>query len=286
MERPICPVCNKNPVRSKGYNDNGAPRFAPACSSCIRNVKSSDVNHRMSGNKVEPVGTETAGFPTTRPNIVTEIECMRGDCVEVMGLHLPPKRYSLLVTDLPYGITGSPTDFNNMKVDLFHWWRAVDKVLTDKGTVVMTTVMPFTLEVMNSNPRWLKYELIWKKDKLSKWMMANRRPVSNYEILLIFSKGSLYTMTYNDTHARTILNFDGEKDKIHPTQKPVPLFEWIVRTYSNEGEWVLDTCAGSGTTGVACYNAGRHVTLIEQHTPMYEMMRNRVGMECPEAVIA
>lgn len=280
MERPTCPVCHKNPVRSKGYTDKGDPRFAAACSQCIRNIKSTDVNYRLSGNKLEPVEMEAPGFPVTRPDTISSIECINGDCVEVMGLHLPPKRYSLIVTDLPYGITGSPTDFNNMKVDLFHWWRAVDKVLADKGTVVMTTVMPFTLEVMNSNPKWLKYELIWQKDRISKWMLANRRPVSNYEIILVFSKGSLYSMTYNDTGARTILKFNGEKDRVHPTQKPVTLFEWLVRTYSNEGEWVLDTCAGSGTTGVACYRSGRHATLIEKYGPMYEIMKRRMETEC------
>lgn len=218
--------------------------------------------------------------PLPRPDFPITINCWHMGCLDAMAMHLPIEAYDLVVTDLPYGTTGPESDFNNKKVDLFQYWRLLSNLLKPNGTVVMTTAMPFTIDVINSNRKWFRYDLIWQKNRSSKWMLSNYRPLCNFEVVLVFSRASVFQMVYNSPGNRSILKFDMDEDRHHPHQKPVPLFEWLVRTYSREGDNVLDTCAGSGTTAIACYNAGRHVTLVENHPPMYNVMMRRVRNHC------
>lgn len=271
------------------------------CDECHNLISGGDVYNVISRPKRERRATEGKEGEEASPNekervpeaveikrdhYPVDIFCWKGSCLDVMMYKLGERSVDLIVTDLPYGTTGdNKTDFNNQKIDLNEYWRQVKRVLRPTGSVIMVTAMPFSFEVIQSNPRMFRYELIWEKNTHSKTMLAKYRPVCNHEILLVFSQSKLYGMVYNNIGGRTVIKAKSVKDRFHPTQKPVELFEWVIERYSKEGDTVLDTCAGSGTTGVACSFLNRNAVLVENFKPIYNIMVNRLKDECPNAVI-
>lgn len=233
----------------------------------------------------------------------------QGDCLEIMR-EIPDGSVDMILCDLPYGTTRNKWD---SVIPLDKLWLEYNRIIKDNGAIVLTAQTPFDKVLGASNIKFLKYEWIWEKDKGSGFLNAKKMPLKTHENVLVFyKKPPTYNpqITYNHTpqhssykqtisknygryngvisdskkmwrYPRTNLKFNGVnnngKEKVpHPTQKPVALFEYLIKTYTNEGETVLDNCIGSGTTAVACINTNRNFIGIEREPEYVEIAKRRI----------
>ena len=233
-----------------------------------------------------------------------------GDCLEVMK-DIPDKSIDMVLTDLPYGTTACKWD---IVIPFEPLWEQYKRIIKDNGAIVLTASQPFTSALVMSNLKMFKYEWIWEKSRKTGFPNANRQPLRNYEDVLVFYNGqSKYNpqnlikkeipkkvnrkKPKNDTvnagendgslckeyiqeyenYPSQILKISNEGNTIHPTQKPVALFEYLIKTYTNEGDLVLDNCAGSGTLGIAAINTKRNYILIEKDEHYCEVARDRIS---------
>ena len=232
-----------------------------------------------------------------------------GDCLELMK-YIPDKSIDMILCDLPYGITQNKWD---SIIDLDKLWQQYKRVIKNNGMICLTCVEPFTNILINSKPSQFKfYDLVWDKISTTGFLNAKRRPLRRHEQILCFyqqqptynpimeirgkprEKGSYnkkqgngdmcygkfkniksYNNEYYPTSIIQISNAN-QKDKLHPTQKPVALFEYLIKTYTNEGETVLDNCIGSGTTAIAALNTGRFFIGIEKEKKYVEIAKKRI----------
>lgn len=234
----------------------------------------------------------------------------QGDCLEVMR-QIPDKSVDMILCDLPYGTTACKWD---TIIPFDELWAQYERVIKDNGAIVLTASQPFTSALIMSNPKLFKYEWIWEKDQGAGFVNAKNAPLKKHENIVVFSRGTIANGSKNkmiyipqgliphgrkrkvDSKDGTFLgarhNQDGreyvqefrnyptsiltyQRDKgLHPTQKPVALFEYLIRTYTNEGEVILDNCIGSGTTAVAAINTGRQFIGIERE-PEYVAIANK-----------
>ena len=232
------------------------------------------------------------------------IDLRKGDCLEVMKL-IPDKSIDAIIADLPYGTTACKWD---SIIPLNKLWEQYKRIIKPNGAIVLTTCQPFTTKLINSNIEMFKYCWIWQKPQGVDPFMAKKRPLNNYEDICVFYKkqptynpqfteGKPYkverdktprnyeitdtvmkpTTTVNDgfRYPTRILQFNQERG-YHPTQKPVALFEYLIKTYTNEGELVLDNAMGSGTTGIACLNTNRRFIGIEKNDKYFDIAYNRI----------
>ena len=234
----------------------------------------------------------------TSPNL------MHGDCLELMQ-SLPDGSVDMILCDLPYGTTACKWD----TVILFEpLWAQYKRIAKPNAAIVLTASQPFTTALISSNMKAFKYCWLWKKPQGVDPFMAKHRPLNNVEDVCVFSfgkplycaqlvTGKAYTVTRDkqprinevtgakmclskteNTGSRLptrVLEFNQQRGH-HPTQKPVALMEYLIRTYTNEGETVLDNCMGSGTTGVACVNTNRSFIGIEQDDKYFELAKKRI----------
>jgi site-specific DNA-methyltransferase (adenine-specific) len=227
------------------------------------------------------------------------------DCLEGMKL-IPDKSIDMILCDLPYGTTSCKWD---TIIPLEPLWEQYKRIIKDNGAIVLTAAQPFTSNLVMSNIEWFKYALVWDKVNASSGLHAKLQPLRSHEDILIFGKGKI---TYNpqmekaEKHRldkeREIPNGDAfggklkkriydnkglkypksiikisnanQRGKFHPTQKPVALFEYLIKTYTNEGEIVLDNCIGSGTTAVAALKTNRRFIGFETE-PEYIQIANK-----------
>lgn len=240
-----------------------------------------------------------------RENERLTLRIYNGDCLKIMPL-LPAKSVDMILCDLPYGVTNCHWD---SAIPFEPLWQNYKRLIKDCGAIVLTATQPFATDLINSNRKWFKYELIWCKTQGANFMNANVAPLRAHENILIFCQkktiynpqkieglpyctknNSMKTKAYSAI-PNVITNNEGDRfplswvkmansngDKIHPTQKPVALFEYLIKTYTNEGDIVLDNCAGSFTTGVACQNLGRHFIGIELDKEYYKIGKERMAM--------
>jgi len=232
---------------------------------------------------------------------------MRGDCLERMS-DIPLGSVDLILTDLPYGTTQNKWD-SIIPLDIL--WKQYLRILKPIGVVALTASQPFTSTLVLSQPKLFKHEWIWIKNRGSNFANTVREPFKEHETVLIFSKGK---WTYNKqmqertgggasrvdykftfvTKTQNYGKFDSIAESqgklrvpsswqkfntevgLHPTQKPVPLMEYLIKTYTNPDDLVLDSCMGSGTTGVACLNTGRRFIGIEKDNTYYDIALNRI----------
>lgn len=223
----------------------------------------------------------------------------RGDCLELMR-DLPDKSVDLILCDLPYGTTQNKWDVVIPFDDL---WREYSKVC--RGPVVLTASQPFTSALVMSNAKHFRHNWVWRKTAATGHLNAKRMPMKQHEDVLVFCGGN---PTYNPqglvpynkvtrrggngtnfgesgkenfqewtNYPRSVLEFANDAKTVHPTQKPVPLMEYLIRTYTNEGDTVLDNCMGSGTTGVACMNTGRRFIGMELDSDYFRIARRRIS---------
>ncbi len=228
-----------------------------------------------------------------------------GDCLEVMQ-QLQPSAVDLIILDPPYGQTRNQWD---TKIPFEPLWSSLNRLLKPTGVVAMFAKQRFTIEAAASNLKYFRYKLVWRKTFGTDFVNANRKPLSCHEDILIFyRKQPVFNpqkttghSTYNalrgktpstnygrikDNRARHI-NTDGSRfptDVLtypivrkykHSTVKPVPLLEWLIKSYTNEGALILDPCMGTGSTAVAAGNTKRNFIGIEQCETFFETARQR-----------
>lgn len=241
------------------------------------------------------------------------IELLHGDCLNLMK-EIPDKSVDMILCDLPYGVL-------NKKNESAKWdsvipfeplWEAYERIIKDDGAIVLTASGMFTAELMVSNKKLWRYNLVWKKaNRVSGFLNANRQPLRNHEDICVFfkkqptynpqmtignknhSKGGgnhkntqrcygnfkdLPTIQTNEKYPLSVIDIDKEHPQsFHPTQKPVALMEYLIKTYTNEGDTVLDNCMGSGSTGVACKNLNRHFIGMEMDFGYYMTAVERIN---------
>jgi DNA modification methylase len=226
-----------------------------------------------------------------------------GDCLDVMPT-LPAASVDLILCDLPYGTTQNKWD---SVIPLDQLWTEYWRIAKPNAAVVLTAQCPFDKALGASCLEHLKYEWIWEKPKATGHLNAKKQPMKAHENVLVFyraqtnyvpqmGKGRAYSNNHKPGDAgsnygsvgfsrlidvttrypRSVIDFTHETQPVHPTQKPVALMEYLIRTYTNEGDTVLDNCMGSGTTGVACNNTGRKFIGIERDPAYFEIARKRV----------
>jgi len=234
-------------------------------------------------------------------------EIHEGDCLEVMR-DIPDGSIDMILCDLPYGSTRNKWD---SIIPLDELWAHYVRVIKERGAIVLTAQTPFDKVLGVSNLKMLKYEWIWEKNRGTGHLNAKKMPLKNHENILVFyrklptynpqmtegapyvrkdcGKNSLNKGNYGRTNARhtsisrgrryplSVKKFGVDERTSHPTQKPVPLFEYLIKTYTNEGETVLDNCIGSGTTAVAAINANRNFIGIEQDAGYVAIARQRIN---------
>lgn len=243
------------------------------------------------------------------------IKLYKGDCLELMKV-IPDKSVDMILCDLPYGEVECKWD---KIIDFDKLWEQYERIIKDDGAIVLTATFKFSLKLISTNPKLFKYELIWDKVKPSNIFVGKLRPLCKHEYILVFSKGTIANgskrkMKYypimeeqkernsklysqsdlryrknlksisnkrNKKYPKSILTFSNanQKGKIHPTQKPVELLEYLIKTYTNEGETVLDNCMGSGSTGVACKHTNRRFIGIELDDKYFEIAKKRIEEE-------
>ena len=230
-------------------------------------------------------------------------DLMHGDCLERMK-EMPDGSVDMVLADPPYGTTACKWD---TVIDLPLMWEHLKRVIKPNGAIVMTASQPFTSALVMSNPKMFKYCWVWDKKKGGNIMSLKWQPYKTHEDIVIFCKsavnyhpiktpqklrtGKTYSSgeangiknygdlrLYNDKHPKSILEISNanQKGKVHPTQKPVALMEYLIRTYTNEGETVLDFTMGSGTTGVACKNLGRDFIGVELDQGYFHIAKQRI----------
>jgi DNA modification methylase len=236
------------------------------------------------------------------------IQLFQGDCLEVMK-GLAEASVDMVMCDLPYGTTDCKWD---SILPLPNLWAQYTRVIKDSSAMIFTSIQPFTTKLISSNYSQFRYCWIWDKvNKYTGMLSANKQPMRRHEEVCVFYRsspvfnkqfregkpykssrkagcgethdsryaGEKHVYSNNGKHNPcTILEIPAQNTapSIHPTQKPVALMEYLIRTYTNEGDTVLDNCMGSGTTGVACVNTGRKFIGIELDPKYFEIAKQRI----------
>lgn len=243
---------------------------------------------------------------------MNDLTLLQGDCLELMK-GIPDGSIDLILCDLPYGTTACKWD---TVIPFEPLWKQYNRIIKDNGAIALFGSEPFATELRHSNLKMFKYDWIWEKEQGANFMLCKYQPYKVHEIISIFSKkthiylpqmteGSPYisgkgtsgaitrnvvkvqTKNNGTRYPRSVQKFNTEKSKgsFHPTQKPVSLLEYLVKTYTNEGDVVLDNCMGSGSTGVACINTGRKFIGMELDKRYFDIAVNRIA-EAQRKVIA
>ncbi len=242
---------------------------------------------------------------------MSEIKLIKGDCIVEMQ-NIPDKSVDMILCDLPYGTTRNKWD---SIIPLDSIWETYKRIIKEDGAIVLFAQTPFDKVLGVSNLEMLKYEWIWEKESGTGFLNANYAPLKSHENILVFSfanashwgnamkytpqmsEGKPYMQkqgkvlnNYDSNHMKkgvitknegirypkTVLRYSRDKKKYHPTQKPIALLEYLIRTYTNEGETVLDNTMGSGSTGVACVNTKRNFIGIELNDEYFAVAEKRI----------
>jgi site-specific DNA-methyltransferase (adenine-specific) len=213
----------------------------------------------------------------------------------------------LILTDPPYGVTACPWD---KKPDINQMWAEFNRIIKPNGAIVITATQPFATDVINANRKFFRYDLVWVKNTAVGFLNANRMPLRQHELILVFYKklpqyhpqkvpGKRYvhkssgrmSSVYNqvcvssgessERYPTSVLHFskDTGPGKKHPTQKPKALFEWVIKSYSEKDCVVFDPYMGSGTTAVAAIATGRNYIGFEKEPEYYDLALHRIQTE-------
>jgi site-specific DNA-methyltransferase (adenine-specific) len=231
-----------------------------------------------------------------------------GDCLELMK-DIDDKSIDMILCDLPYGTTACKWD---SIIPFEPLWEQYHRIIKDNGAIVLFGNEPFSSQLRLSNLEMYKYDWKWEKSQGVNFAQCNHMPMSNYEDIMVFgrfglSKNAKIQPVYNPqgivelnkskkaktntehrpcdnnkdhvqkygNYPKQIQHFKSERG-LHPTQKPVALFEYLIKTYTNEGDLVLDNCAGSGTTAIACINTNRNYILMEKEQIYFDVAKKRI----------
>lgn len=234
-----------------------------------------------------------------------------GNCLDLMT-DIPDGSVDIILCDLPYGSTACKWD---VVIPFEPLWSHYKRIIKPNGAIVLTAIQPFTSRLVMSNPEMFRHCWVWDKVVGSNIFQVNNAPLKTHEDVLVFSrkkanyfpqktekpkpqfqgkykvtsdgsgvtnkagKDKISGKVYSHSYPKTIQTFIKERRSqkpLHPTQKPVALFEYLIKTYTNEGDLVLDNCCGSGTTGVAAINTKRNFILMEKDPGYYEVAKKRI----------
>ncbi len=240
------------------------------------------------------------------------LDLHHGDCFDIFP-KLEDNSISLFVLDLPYNQTSCSWDKDI--INLEEMWKHIKRVIKPSGIVVHFCTAKFGYRLIRSNEKWFRYDLVWKKSKKVGFLSANKMPLRQHENLYVFKnqqgtynpqktegkpykckqgkqsnlygiegKENVITENTGERHPTSLIDYDGDSilpynnphKTIHRTQKPVELVEWLIKTYSNEGETVCDFCMGSGTTAIASLNTNREFVGMEKDPEIYELAEKRI----------
>lgn len=231
---------------------------------------------------------------------------LQGDCLELMK-DIPDKSVDLILCDLPYGTTKCKWD---TVIPFDKLWEQYNRIIKDNGAIVLFGNEPFSSQLRLSNLKNYKYDWVWDKKRGSNFATVKIRPFNSFENIMVFYKkqptynpqmwkstpytckqgyvgeakqtglyrDDVITVNNGDRYPLTILSFSKETG-LHPTQKPVALLEYLIKTYTNEGDTVLDNCMGSGSTGVACKNTNREFIGMELDEKYFKIACERLGAQ-------
>lgn len=240
------------------------------------------------------------------------MEIYNDDCFNVFP-KLQDKSIDLFILDLPYGQTACKWD---SEINLEKMWKAIKRIMKPSAVIVFFCTAKFGYTLIHSNPKWFKYDLIWEKSRKVGFLSANKMPLRKHELMYVFRKqGGTYNpqktegKPYNKTntgnqfkagaygdidratfregeenrainkgtrHPTTILKFNNPSKSLHRTQKPTDLLEWLIKSYSNEGDTIMDFTMGSGSTGIACKNTKRKFIGIEMDKDIFTIANTRI----------
>ena len=237
------------------------------------------------------------------------MQLIHGDCLEVIQ-EIPDNSIDMVLADPPYGTTQCKWD---SVIELNAMWAELKRVATKKAAIVMTASQPFTSALVSSNYEMFKHEWIWIKNRGSNFANTVREPMKEHESVLMFSRGKWtynrqmqertgggisraeYEVTHDVYKRDGTREFEGRAKHaipklrvpsswqkfnvevgLHPTQKPLGLMKYMIKTFTNEGDTVLDFAMGSGTTGVACKNLNRKFIGIELEKKYFDIAQNRI----------
>jgi site-specific DNA-methyltransferase (adenine-specific) len=241
------------------------------------------------------------------------------DCIGEKGMCLiPDKSVDMILCDLPYGTTACKWD---SIIPFDKLWEQYERITKNNGAIVLTATEPFTALLISSNISNFKYKMTWIKDRPSNPLLAKKQPMRYTEDVLIFYKnqpvynpqmqkrdeknkrdnkssmGKIHVSDYTGNskliasnnlgdfcYPKNYIMFSKQQNTIHPTQKPVALFEYLIKTYTNEGDLVLDNCMGSGTTAIACINTDRNYIGFEKESMYFEQSLERVKNYIPHQI--
>ena len=242
-------------------------------------------------------------------NNLKKYDLYNGECIEIMK-KMEDKTIDMILCDLPYGTTDCSWD-NIIPFDLL--WEQYNRIIKDNGVIVLFSAQPFTTKLINSNLKNYKYSWYWIKNISTGFVFSKHQPMRKVEDINVFYKRKPLYMpqglieldkpiikkrksktSNNDTiyseksllkehvikytnYPNNVLYFDKESKSIHPTQKPVDLLEYLIKTYTRENDIVLDNCIGSGSTGVACANTNRRFIGIELNEDYFEKAKDRIA---------
>ena len=264
---------------------------------------------------------------------MANVQLFNGDCLIEMQ-NIPDKSVDMILCDLPYGVLNknNPNTAWDRIIPFDKLWEQYERVIKDDGAIVLFSQGMFTAQLMMSNPKLWRYNLVWDKQRVTGFLNANRMPLRCHEDILVFYKSlPLYNPQYEDglpNHSRgngehkktnncygefkeikskkhrcyddvnvvpltvpegkklprSIISVpkEHEKTNYHPTQKPINLLKWLIKTYTNEGQLVLDNTMGSGSTGVACLDTNRDFIGIEMNKEYFEIAKKRIESHKPQ----
>ena len=216
------------------------------------------------------------------------------DCLEGMKL-LNDRSIDLICTDLPYGVTQNKSD---IVIPFEPLWKQYERIIKENGAIVLFGQGVFYIDLVESNRKLFRYDLVWDKMLTTGFLNAKKMPLRQHEQIAVFYKKLQHTILsppLENNYGKFVRNDDcraGSTEKYptsiiriqkphpskakHRTAKPVELIEWIIKTYTNPGEIVLDSCAGSGTTAIAAMNTGRNWICFENDKDIYEVAKERI----------
>ena len=232
------------------------------------------------------------------------VKLLQGDCLELMK-DIPDGSIDMILADLPYGTTACKWD---TIIPFEPLWEQYERIIKDNGAIVLTASQPFTSALVMSNPKMFRHEWTWDKKLAANFMGARYSPLKVTEDVLVFGKKRVNYMPimrkgkgrYKGGHKaresiygkqeankgvwsdeyfpKSIIEISNasRRNKLHPTQKPVALMEYLIKTYTNEGDTVLDNVMGSGTTGVACKNLNRNFIGMELDEEYFKIAKERI----------
>lgn len=237
------------------------------------------------------------------------VDLRQGDCLKLIK-DIKDKSVDMILSDLPYSTNKRKTTWNkwDSEINLEELWKEYNRIIKDNGAIVLFGQDLFSAKLILSNEKNYKYKWIWQKEMGTGFLNVKRMPLRNHEEILVFykkqctynpqmRKGTPYiikkggksknycnsdkivtTINKGERFPLTILRFDRETG-LHPTQKPVALLEYLIKTYTNENEIVLDSFMGSGSTGVACIRTKRKFIGIEIDENYFNIAKKRIEME-------